>query len=360
MGDVARFERDHWGRAPLLRRAADTGDDFADVWGLDDLDRFLTGAVRRPLVRLIEDGDPIAAHRYTNRVRLGGNDFADVVDPVKVADRFADGATVVAQSLHRTDPPVHAFVEALAEVVDHPLQANAYLTPPASAGLSPHGDLHDVFVIQLSGTKSWTIDGLGEVDLDVGDVVYIPAHVEHSARATTVTSLHLTIGILRVTYRSVVDRILRDGPDSLDAPLPLRYRHGGDDLAVGVKSVLADVVDHLDTTDAERVAATERDRELPRPPRRGAVLAANAASTLTASSTLVPCDERWAMTPTTNGRIELTAPGRRLVAPAACDTALRQIESDRRVDVDDLRGLDGPSRLILARRLVRAGFCIPG
>ena len=57
-----------------------------------------------------------------------------------------------------------------------------------------------------------------------GDVLYLPAHTDHSAEAQGEVSLHITIGILRVTYGHVVRRLLDrlDGVD-LDAPLPLGF-----------------------------------------------------------------------------------------------------------------------------------------
>ena len=37
------------------------------------------------------------------------------------------------------------------------MQANAYLTPAGAAGLAPHHDTHDVFVLQVAGAKHWTV-----------------------------------------------------------------------------------------------------------------------------------------------------------------------------------------------------------
>ena len=44
----------------------------------------------------------------------------------------ADGATVVLQSLHRTVPAVGRFASALEAEISHPVQVNAYLTPPGA------------------------------------------------------------------------------------------------------------------------------------------------------------------------------------------------------------------------------------
>jgi ribosomal protein L16 Arg81 hydroxylase len=68
-----------------------------------------------------------------------------------------------------------------------------------------------VLAVQLHGSKCWWIDGLGDVTMHPGDVMYVPRGVRHRAETTTETSLHLTLGIIRVTARQVIDRIL-NGP----------------------------------------------------------------------------------------------------------------------------------------------------
>ncbi len=68
-----------------------------------------------------------------------------------------DGATVVLQGLQLTDPHLAKVSNNLALALDHPVQVNAYLSPPAAHGLELHYDLHDVFVVQLEGAKRWRV-----------------------------------------------------------------------------------------------------------------------------------------------------------------------------------------------------------
>ena len=70
---------------------------------------------------------------------------------------FADGATLVLQALHRTWPPLIEFTQQLAADLGHAVQVNAYVTPPQSRGFDDHYDVHDVFVLQVSGEKRWRI-----------------------------------------------------------------------------------------------------------------------------------------------------------------------------------------------------------
>ena len=45
----------------------------------------------------------------------------------------------------------------LAADLGHPVQVNAYVTPPQSRGFDAHYDVHDVFVVQVDGEKRWRV-----------------------------------------------------------------------------------------------------------------------------------------------------------------------------------------------------------
>ncbi|GMA87539.1 hypothetical protein GCM10025868_27890 [Angustibacter aerolatus] len=75
----------------------------------------------------------------------------------KVLQQAASGSTLVLQALHRTWPPIVRFAQRLAADLGHPVQANAYVTPPQNRGFDDHYDVHDVFVLQVEGEKRWRI-----------------------------------------------------------------------------------------------------------------------------------------------------------------------------------------------------------
>lgn len=81
---------------------------------------------------------------------------------------------------------------------------NAYLTPPQAQGLNLHTDAADVFVLQQSGKKVWTLHETGthveicDVELSRGDVLYVPAGTPHYAvSAGDEPSLHLAVSVYR-------------------------------------------------------------------------------------------------------------------------------------------------------------------
>jgi uncharacterized RmlC-like cupin family protein len=353
VGDPETFAHDHWGRCPLLRR----GDDpFDDVLSLAAVDTILSSAARRPEVRLVQGGERVDAADYCTTLRLGGRIVSDVVDPVKVGEQLLDGATVVLQSLHRTVPAVQRFALQLESQVSHPVQANAYLTPAGASGLAAHRDGHDVVVVQLHGAKCWTVDGLGELVLTPGDTLYLPAGTEHSATAQASASLHLTIGMLRVTYRAVLQRALED-LDVLDQPLPLGYATDDDGrLVADVRAMLDGTRAALASADAVAVAERERRRRRPRPSRDGHVASLARLGELDLSSVVRVRAGPPPRIEVLDGDVRLDLGDRTLRLPAAALPALRVLVEDGAARIGDLPGLDDESRLVVARRLTAEGM----
>jgi ribosomal protein L16 Arg81 hydroxylase len=144
----------------------------------------------------------------------------------------------VLQGLHRLWPPLIDFVRQAVDELGHPVQANAYITPPTNRGFDPHYDVHDVFVLQASGQKRWIVHEPVHVDplpsqpwtehraaiadrvagepvidtvLSEGDALYLPRGWIHSAQALKTTSIHLTVGVAPLTgidvARTVIDEL---------------------------------------------------------------------------------------------------------------------------------------------------------
>jgi hypothetical protein len=140
----------------------------------------------------------------------------------------------VLQGLHHTNPHLARLANNLALAVDHPVQVNAYLSPSNARGLDLHFDYHDVFVVQLGGSKRWRvwtplarttnpvkgphsispprIEELGDPLLDLtmcaGDCLYLPRGYPHAAETVDQHSDHLTIGLVAVTWHRVVRKAI--------------------------------------------------------------------------------------------------------------------------------------------------------
>jgi quercetin dioxygenase-like cupin family protein len=360
VGDPEAFAR-HWGRAPLVRR---TANDLAAVFDAADAERLLSTGLRRPAFRLIRDGASLPDSTGCRPTRIGGRLLDDVADPARIADAIAAGATLVLQSLQRVDARVASFASALAGPSGHGVQVNAYLSPPGARGLGRHCDAHDVLVLQVDGTKHWTVDGLGDVRLDPGSVMYVPADVAHAACTHDRPSLHLTVGIFPVTRRQLIERVLAAVPE-LDVRLPPWFATDDPaataaelELAISAAATALTAV-HVDTS-----ARAELDRARTRttsaaPGWLRSPLAAIADHDVHGATTLElrpGCTLAPRPPGTTTSVLHLGS--RALTMPDVAETALVHLLDHGASRVGDLPGLDRDSRLVLARRLLRERFAV--
>jgi hypothetical protein len=147
------------------------------------------------------------------------------------------------------------------------VQVNVYLTPPNEQGLATHYDTHDVFVLQVEGVKRWRLyrdqiplplagqphrkdeadpwELLEELKLHAGDAIYIPRGFGHDAVALGATSLHMTVGIVPVTWATVLIEAVEDAvkchPDFRKS-LPLGFANDAQKRAAA-EDLLMELVD---------------------------------------------------------------------------------------------------------------------
>ena len=383
VGDVPRFVDHCWTRVPLHRPGADPAG-FSDLFSLDDVDRFVaSSSPRLPTFRLVRDGKPLDPSRYTRTARVGGQSVAGMGDPGRIFDEFRAGATIVFQGLHRSWPPLTRFCRDLELELSHPVQVNAYITPAGSRGLGVHYDTHDVFVLQLAGTKAWTIhepvlvdplpsqpwkgtaDDAGEpvltVELQPGDCLYVPRGFLHSARAQEDLSAHLTVGVVTTTWDDLVRTVvagIAEEPEFRRA-LPAGYAGDPDALAAGVEETLSRLRKWLDGVDAEAVAAAQARRFLAgrAPILAGQLHQLRALDTLDDETVLRRREGSVCLLVPEGDRLTAVLGGKELHMPAALGPVMRRIVEAGTFRLGDLGDLlDGPSRLVLGRRLVAEGL----
>jgi hypothetical protein len=328
VGDVGIFARQHWGQRPMLRSS---GGGFGDLLSVDEVERLLLSAARRPSFRLVQDGATLPPERSTSTVRIGSTRLDDVADLDRIAEAVDGGATLVLQGLQRTSLTLADFCRSLERATSHPVQANAYLTPAGAAGLARHLDDHDVLVLQVAGSKTWKIDDLGAITMTAGDVLYLPAATAHAAEAQDEASLHLTIGLLRVTFRQLLRHALAPLP-VLDRALPLGYARPDQagELEAELGRVFGEVATALAETEAAPLAEAERHRAHTRrrplaAGRLHSILSLPRLEGTSAVSVLAGHEARIAEGPAEDGRLVLELADRRLHVPAVARAALERL-----------------------------------
>ena len=396
--DTTEFAQNYWGRRPLLTRGrcrdglADGGyTDLLDEGAVDEL--VSRRGLRTPFLRMAKAGTVLNAARYT---RSGGSGatIADQVADDKVLDQLAGGATLVLQALHRTWPPLVTFGSALAAELGHPVQINAYITPPANQGFAAHYDNHDVFVLQVSGRKRWKIhepvlrDPLPEEKweqrraqvaaraaepplldtvLEPGDALYLPRGYLHSAEALGELTIHLTVGVHPLTRTTLLRRLVEAAASepALRQSLPM-----GVDLAdpavlsghlAQTARALADFAAHLDPARTDAVAAEIGAllAEDTRPEPIGPLAQAAASAALTASTPLRLRAGLRHRLDHVEGEVVLRVLDKTVTLPSATGPALKLILAGQPFGPGELAGLDPAERLTLARRLLREGIVVP-
>ena len=244
---TAEFERDYYEQRlfHIRRRASPYYDELLSV---TDLDTVLGAhSASYPDISLVRGDGDVPRGEYTNN--------AGRIQPLDVARQFDNGATVIFHQLQRRVPALARLCVALGRQFSSKVQTNVYLTPPDAQGFAPHWDTHDVFVLQISGTKHWSVydtkvrlplrgqhfepgmppgDVSDEFELGPGSAVYLPRGLMHSARSTDEASLHITLGLTAFTWaeflvESVTAAALEEEP--LRQNLPRDFARQGFSLA---------------------------------------------------------------------------------------------------------------------------------
>ena len=369
VGDPGRFVCDHWARAPLYRPGTDAAA-FGDLFSIGDVDQILSSTTpRHPAFRMVKDGRQLDPRSYTRSGRVGGQPVHDLADPGRVYEQFHAGATIVLQSLHRFWPPLARLGHDLEFALTHPVQVNAYVTPPASRGLGVHRDTHDVFVLQVHGRKQWDVhdpdggpdDRLISAELAPGDCLYIPRRFPHAAWTTEAASVHLTVGVVPTTWADMIRRaVTTTAEDALSAePLPAGFAADPAALAAGVADQLGEVRRRLDKLDPGAIAEAAADRFwASRPPILAGQLQQLLGLERIGDDTGVRRRPGAGCRLRRRGdRLEVLLGDRALHMPARLAPAMRTILASERFAVGDLAGhLDPSSRLVLVRRLVLEGL----
>jgi hypothetical protein len=390
-GDLDEFASAYWGSRALLSHAPDLPAPYDDLFSLTAADELLSRrGLRTPFLRIAKNGAVVGDSQFTGSGGAGA-DIGDQVRDDKVAALFASGHTVVLQALHRTWPALVDFATQLSTDAGHPVQINAYITPPESQGFSAHYDVHDVFVLQVAGEKHWTVHEPVHVDplrnqpwtdhsravaaaardkapvvddvLRPGDALYVPRGFLHSAKALGGVSAHLTVGLHTLTRYLLVQELaaLAANEPALRTALPLGFDPGDPAQLADVLPQVTDLlVAHLRSTSVDDLASRLRrrtwsaNRPEPIPP-----LAHAAAITNLASGTTVRLRAGLRCRVVPGDPVTLQLPDRTITFPATVHEALAQLCDGQECKVGTLPGLDTPDQVVLVRRLLTEAVLVP-
>lgn len=386
--EIETFLRDYWESKPLHVRRA-TPSFFDRVLSLADVSTMITSTeMRQSDLRLVRDGIPLAPSTYTRPLPWADGTVDGVVLTDRVFSEYHAGATIILEALQRKWRPLTRLCRTLETFLCQGVQANVYLTPKNSRGFAAHYDTHDVFVLQVAGTKSWriyrplvelplagetTLGGdnikarvgapLHRLNMQSGDTLYIPRGYIHEAAAGGQASLHITVGVIAVTWAEALSHAL-----ATVSAHDIRFRrslplHAGRtmDFDRRVTKQFEELLAVLqESTDVRELIEQMLERFVTTrfPILDGHLVDLGALDDLDLQTHVAKRPDLLSILKSDTEGVTLTFHGKKVTFPRHVELALRFIDSA----ADGVTGaslpghLDAEGRLVLLRRLIREGY----
>jgi hypothetical protein len=368
---VEEFRSLYWERQPLVIHRKDP-DYYGDLFTLTDFD---SAVARSP--DYVKTAN--AATEKNVKYRTGMTQGREAI-----LAQMREGGTLILDQIHNHDPKLGLLSRIMAAEIGHKFQTNLYLTPANGRGFSPHWDNHDVFILQVVGSKDWKIekerrtypakmDSMGEEGrelrgdlysfrLEQGDLIYIPRGFVHAAECGAELSLHITLGVTGMFWEDLIAAAVRAAilqDEQLRAYLPLAFNHGPPEVLVSrlkgifrqmadegfLRGVVEQYLDEIVTLHALDISGQIADHFQPKPLaladtvglRRGAVLRTHAA----------------------DDSVRLNFGARTITFPAFFREALEFALHQPEFVIGDLPGeLQDEERIVFTERLLEEGLVV--
>ena len=293
--DATDFLKTAWGRSALHLPGADASR-FKSLVSLEQLDQILSyDSTRPPYLRLFKAGKVVDLDDYTYTGYVARREVTGLLDQEQLMELFDDGATIVLDSVHHWVPEVRELCLGLQEELGGAGRATAFITPPHQYGLDLHADAYEIFVLQIAGSKQWSLyprlDPLprsgvnldpadyAETDPDVvvlqeGDLLYVPWGTPHSVKPLGTLSAHLSVAVSFPTWADIVSELLDPvlADPRLNGPAHL-CTATQEALSAGLKAQLEHVVSQISAIDPQAIAAELVEDATSPVPRASATLA---------------------------------------------------------------------------------------
>ncbi|HEX7956170.1 MAG TPA: cupin domain-containing protein [Pyrinomonadaceae bacterium] len=238
---VEAFVNDYQGQREWLHHGRPDRFEWLLSWrGLNALIRDHRPAA--PRFRLMRAGDPLPEGAYHRTVQTLRGPLR-LLDAARFLAELRGGATLVWDAIDQAHAPSRAAKQAIERALRAFVFVNMYASWGDLGGLGDHWDDHDVFVLQVSGRKTWRVhpatrkwplpdDFVGRPParyahkwtLKAGSVLYLPRGWWHQVTPLNEPSLHLTLGVLRPTNADflgwLLDRAKQSDLVRQDFPAP--------------------------------------------------------------------------------------------------------------------------------------------
>jgi ribosomal protein L16 Arg81 hydroxylase len=216
---IREFYDKYWEKAHLYIPRQDASY-YGSLLSFADVDRLIFFARESPkdLVTIVP---PPGSKRPQARHRVSE------LSMDQLYNAFNSGDTIRVSSVQDHWLDLSHLATRFGETLGVHININLYMTPANSQAFPVHFDTHDGFIMQMDGSKQWSIYEpyyelpveklhyvksatqtgasrgkpeeelrlIQQIEFKTGDVLYIPRGVPHKAVATSEPSLHLTVGV---------------------------------------------------------------------------------------------------------------------------------------------------------------------
>jgi mannose-6-phosphate isomerase-like protein (cupin superfamily) len=376
------FFQEFYERAPLLVERDDPAR-FSQLLSIEAIDRFLAttspGAGQFFLVDAARELNP---EDYTR----AESNLPGLIDLPRVHELFRTGATISVSHLNERNAELAALCEAVEKTFSQHFQTNIYLSPPNAQGFKTHYDNHDVFVLQVAGSKLWTLYDTGvelplqsqgfdpekhvagpptrEFTLRAGDMFYCPRGLYHSARATDQTSLHITLGLIGKTWADALVEALSEA--CLASPafrrnLPIGYANDGVNPGPASKVFASLLKEFVDGAQAAQILARFADDFVSsrRPIIAGDLEGYGSSHPISLQTRVSPRPNLMCRLSQVDDKLRILFGSTEITLPAAVSEQLRFCLKGPSFLVKELPcDLDDAGKITLVRRLVQEGLLV--
>jgi len=222
--EIEKFFSQYWEKQHLHIQRQNTKY-FAGMVSTDVIETLLSSQdLYFPSVQVVQADKTIAVSDYTDKQRK--------IVPKQLIGKYAEGATLIFSQAHRKILELADLCRSNERFFNMRCQANLYLSPPGNQGFNSHYDTHDVFILQVSGKKTFRIyqsdyelpfteedydpalnvhdEILEEIHLAAGDTLYLPRGLVHDAIAQEDgPSLHITLGVYPIVVRDLLQNMIQ-------------------------------------------------------------------------------------------------------------------------------------------------------
>jgi mannose-6-phosphate isomerase-like protein (cupin superfamily) len=307
--------------------------------------------------------------------------------PVSTSDEFLKliesfherGYTVRVPDVVSLSPKLQLFARALECLLHQPVGTSLFWSR-AGAKAAVHYDKRDNIIVQLEGRKRWLISSdppglqnnwqqVGEplphlqrhriVDVEPGDLIYIPRGTPHTVESTT-ESLHVAILFVPLTLRDLIIAAvdhLSDSDRGFRETAVSRVRAAdmgalSDAVSDGVSRLLEQCRSEAFVRSALELRSSRMIGDLPALPKQTAPAKGLTGETRVRQAPLAISDVRLSF-----GSLDFTQPGGHVAVHPGVEPELRFIASTASFQVRDIPGQSSQEvKLALVSRLIASGF----